>query len=126
GDRWYLPFRRYVSEIGQRFHGFGGDPGTVRPDPNGLPGGILPGGAGRLLFTGKVSGLIYDRWGDFEGFTLDTEDGQRLFSSREHTIEDLANRAWTERILIVVYAKASEPRRPETIVLKDAPRPHWG
>ena len=134
GDRWYLPFRRYVAEIGQRFHGFGGDPGTVKPDPNGLPGGPRPGGVGepgapgvgRLAFTGKVTGLFYDRWGDFEGFTLDTDAGERLFLSREHTIEDLANRAWTERILVVVYARASAPQRPERIVLKYAPRPHWG
>jgi hypothetical protein len=133
-DRWYLPFSRYVAEIGQRFRGFGGDPSTVKPDPNGLPGGTLPGGAGepglpragQIAFTGKISGLLYDRWGDFEGFTLDTEAGERLFQSHEHTIEDLANRAWTERILIVVYSRASEPHRPETIVLKYAPRPHWG
>jgi hypothetical protein len=132
GNRWYLPFRRYVAEIGQRFHGFGGDPGTVKPDPNGLPGGPRPGGepevpgVGRLAFSGKVTGLLYDRWGDFEGFTLDTEAGERLFLSREHTIEDLANRAWTQRIFVVVYARASDPQRPERIVLKYAPRPHWG
>ena len=129
GDRWYLPFLRYVAEIGQRVSGFGGDPGTVKPDPNGLPG--VPGepgvpGVGRLAFRGKVSGLLYDRWGDFEGFTLDTEAGERLFLSHERTIEDLANRAWRERILVVVYARASEPQRPERIVLKYAPRPHWG
>ena len=50
----------------------------------------------------------------------------RGFQSREHTIEDIANRAWAERILVIVYARAPEPRRPETIVLKHAPRPHWG
>ena len=136
-DRWYLPFRRYVAEIGQRFHGFGGDPGTVVADPNGLPGGVgepgggagepgFPGGGKALAFTGKVSSLLYDRWGDFEGFTLDTEAGERLFRSREHTIEDIANRAWTERILVVVYARAGDPHRPERIVFKYAPRPYWG
>ena len=135
-DRWYAPFRRYVAEIGQRFHGFGGDPGTVVAHPNGLPGGVgepggggvpgFPGGGKAITFTGKVSSLLYDRYGDFEGFTLDTEAGERLFRSREHTIEDIANRAWTERILIAVYARANEPHRPERIVLKHAPRPHWG
>jgi len=81
---------------------------------------------GSLAFTGKVSSLLYDRWGDFEGFTLDTEAGERLFRSREHTIEDIANRAWTERILVVVYARAGDPHRPERIVFKYAPRPYWG
>ena len=126
-DRWYAPFRRYVAEIGQRFHGFGGDPETVVAHPNGLPAGVgEPGGAKQIACTGKVSSLLYDRHGDFEGFSLDTEAGERLFRSREHTIEDIANRAWTERILIAVYARASEPHRPERIVLKHAPRPHWG
>lgn len=134
-DRWYRPFRRYVAEIGQRFHGFGGDPGTVEPDPNGLPGGPKPGGEGvphepggpkMLSHSGKVTELLYDRFGDFEGFTLDTESGARLYRSREHTIEDLANRSWTERIYVTVYATRAAPQRPETIVLRYAPRPHWG
>ena len=80
----------------------------------------------RLLFKGKVTALLYDRWGDFEGFILETEEGNRRFLSHEHTVEDLANRAWTERILICVYADPDEPHRPESIVLKYAPRPHWG
>jgi hypothetical protein len=133
-DRWYRPFRRYVAEIGQRLHGFGGDPGTVEPDPNGLPSGPEagdedlppePGGVKMLAYSGKVSALLYDRFGDFEGFTLDTESGQRLYKSREHTIEDLANRAWTERIYVVVYASKAARQRPERIVLKYAPRPRW-
>ena len=73
-----------------------------------------------------MSGILYDRYGDFEGFTLDTADGERLFRSREHTIEDLAVRAWRERTLIVVYVDAHDPRRPETILLRYGPRPYWG
>ena len=38
-DRWFLPFSRYVTEIGNRVRGFGGEPETVKPDPNGLPAG---------------------------------------------------------------------------------------
>jgi hypothetical protein len=130
-DRWYLPFTRYVREIGERVGGFGGVPETVEPDPNGLPTGPTPGGGGgpgggRHGFTGKVSGILYDRYGDFEGFTLDTEDGERLFRSREHTIEELAVRAWRERTLIVVYVAKGDPLRPEAILLKYGPRPYWG
>ena len=136
-DRWYLPFRRYVHEIGERVGGFGGDPGTVKPDPNGFPGGLPPGaaepggggipvGAGWRTLTGKVSSILYDRYGDFEGFTLDSADGEHLFRSREHTIEDLAVRAWRERTLVMVSAHARNPHRPETIVLRHGPRPHWG
>lgn len=131
-DRWYLPFKRYVQEIGERVGGFGGDPGSVEPDPNGLPGGVKPGqgrpgGHGRRRdFAGKVSGILYDRFGDFEGFILDTREGDHRFYSREHTIEDLAVRAWRERTLIVVDVDADDPHRPESILLRYGPRPYWG
>jgi hypothetical protein len=132
-DRWYLPFSRYVREIGERVGGFGGHPETVEPDPNGQPTGPGPGGGGPgggpgggHGFTGKVSGVLYDRYGDFDGFTLDTEAGERLFRSREHTVEDLAVRAWRERTLIVVHVAKGDPQRPEAILLKYGPRPHWG
>jgi hypothetical protein len=37
----------------------------------------------REAFTGKVVSLIYDGFGDFRGFVLDTEDGTRRFAARE-------------------------------------------
>jgi hypothetical protein len=129
-DRWYLPFTRYVSEIGERVGGFGGDPSSVEPDPNGLPSGPKPDGepVGRGLhgFAGKVSAILYDQFGDFEGFTLETTDAEHTFRSREHSIEDLALRAWRERTLIVVYVEMGRPDRPRTILLKYGPRPNWG
>jgi hypothetical protein len=129
-DRWYLPYLRYVGQIGERVGGFGGDPDAVVPDPNGLPASPKPGGNGELGrehgYTGKVSGILYDRYGDFEGFTLDTPEGERLFRSREHTVEDLAQRAWRERTLIVVYVDEAEPQRPEAILFKYGPKPYWG
>ncbi|MEA2786852.1 MAG: hypothetical protein QOF71_2956 [Candidatus Eremiobacteraeota bacterium] len=72
----------------------------------------------RFGATGKVVGLIYDRTGAFDGFLLDTEDGERAFDSREPGIEDVAGRAWAERILTTVYADAAEPWRPVRIVLR--------
>jgi hypothetical protein len=75
---------------------------------------------------GQVTGLIYDRFGDFEGFVLDTEHGDRNFRSHEHEIEDFARRAWTERIAITVFAHQDEPHRPLSIILRHAPRPFQG
>jgi hypothetical protein len=72
----------------------------------------------RQGYTGKVAGLIYDRTGAFDGFLLDTDDGERAFDSREPGIEDVAGRAWAERILTTVYADAAEPWRPVRIVLR--------
>ncbi|HWT04573.1 MAG TPA: hypothetical protein VN224_02350 [Xanthomonadales bacterium] len=72
----------------------------------------------RFGYTGKIAGLIYDRTGAFDGFLLDTEDGERAFDTREPGIEDVAGRAWAERILTTVYADAAEPWRPVRIVLR--------
>ncbi len=54
-------------------------------------------------YTGKVSGVLYDRFGDFEGFTLRTFDGEEhSFRGNEEEMGRLVYRAWEERILITV------------------------
>jgi hypothetical protein len=129
GDRWYPVFHRYVEEIANRVRGLGGDPTRIPPSPTGqLPRPTRRPGEpeAQIALSGKVTGLIYDRFGDFEGFILDTVDGDRDFRSREHEVEDLARRAWTERIAITVFADKDEPHRPLSIVLRHAPRPFQG
>lgn len=43
---------------------------------------------GELEFTGKIAGLIYDRFGDFDGFLLLSERGhERRFYAREEQVE---------------------------------------
>jgi hypothetical protein len=127
---WYPVFNRYVTQIAERVKGLGGNPATIVASPNG-GGKQSPQPCGKehhyeaaLEFTGKVIGLKYDRFGDFEGFDLRTEHGtERSFESREHEIEALAQRAWADRIVISVFAKSDEPHQPESIVLRRAPRP---
>jgi hypothetical protein len=77
----------------------------------------------RLAFTGKISGLIFDRFGDFEGFLLDTEDGEREYCSREREVKDSAERAWRERLQITVWAECGEPHRPLSIIVRQPPAP---
>jgi hypothetical protein len=77
----------------------------------------------RLAFTGKVVRLVYERFGDFCGFVLDTEDGARRFDAREPEIERVVNRAWAQRILTSVFAERHAPHRPEEILLHSPPRP---
>jgi hypothetical protein len=36
-------------------------------------------GEAHVRFVGKVAGLTYDRFGEFDGFILDTEEGRRRF-----------------------------------------------
>jgi len=127
-DRWYQVFLRYVSEIADRVRGLGGTPDQVPPSATGdLPKTVLHpaagGGEARFESTGKITGLVFDHFGDFEGFLLDTEDGERKFFSREKEIEELAERAWRERLRITVWAERHEPHRPSSIIVREPPAP---
>jgi hypothetical protein len=126
GDRWRPVLVRYIEVVEARVLGLGGDPWKIPPSQWGTGGkpGKYHGGPppAERESTGKVNG-IYDRFGDFEGFLLLTEEGhERSFRSREQEIERLAYRAWVERMVISVFAEAKDPRWPTSIVLRRAPR----
>ena len=146
-SRWFLVFKRYLDEVADRVRDMGGDPDAIGADPNGdwkhvIPSGGKHGGergygdrdddsdaddhgyrrAGERLvrFTGKVASLEYDRYGDYDAFLLDTEDGLRRFEGREVETEELAERVWRDRTTISVYAERHDPDRPVKIVLHAA------
>ena len=126
-SRWYPIWQRYLEQIAGRVSGFGGDPGKILPSPTGtVPHHHLPHKHHdhQLEFTGKVVGLIHDRFGDFEGFYVLTGHGQEeRLHSREHAIERLVTRAWAERQVITVFVLAQDPHVPVTIVVRRAPEP---
>jgi hypothetical protein len=67
-------------------------------------------------FVGKVEALTYDRFGDFESFTLETMSGEiHRFDSHETRIGELARRAWQERAQIAVKVDPGDPHRPASI-----------
>jgi hypothetical protein len=128
-NRWWPVFRRYVEDIAGRVRGLGGDPTLIGPSPVGQwrhPKLHPEQEEHEALtsYTGKVEGLAYDRFGDFEGFLLDTEDGERSFRSHEREVEALVHRAWVERILTTVVAERDEPHRPLSIILRGTPPRH--
>jgi len=77
----------------------------------------------RAGHKGKVAGLIFDSFGDFEGFVLETAEGERRYFGREHEIELLAERAWRERLRVTVFAGRDEPTRASSIVIREPPTP---
>jgi hypothetical protein len=74
-------------------------------------------------FTGKVEAVIYDRFGDFEGFILLTESGhEHRFNATEAEIEQLVRFAWIDRVVISVVIREGDPKhRPVTILLRRSP-----
>ena len=118
-SRWRKVFDRYLDAIAGRITTFGGDPSGIAPSPRG-DGGPKRGLKGERRFerTGKIASLLYDRFGDFEGFVLDTEDGDRAYESRERDMEALVERAWRERLRLSVWAERDAPHRPSRIALR--------
>jgi len=129
-SRWFPVFRRYVAQIAQRVGGLGGNPNAVAASPAGngnqpIKPVVKPchhkADGAALESIGKVAGLKYDSFGDFEGFLLRTAQGdERSFRCREHELEELIDRAWAERILISVFANPDHPHIPASIVLRNA------
>jgi hypothetical protein len=129
---WYPVFKRYVSQIADRVEGLGGNPNAIAASPTGVVkskshanGTFHANGTSRhegVTSTGKISGLKYDRFGDFQGFFLDTEEGaERWYVSHEEEIEELADKAWNQRAVISVIGDESDEHRPATIILR---QPH--
>jgi hypothetical protein len=137
-NRWYPVLRRYISYLSGRVNGLGGKAGGVPPSFGGFPApgtrGDGRGGRGghgghgdpfdhdhRSGETGKVGGLIFDAFGDFEGFLLETGTRERMFDSRERAIWQLAERAWRERLRITVFTEPGERRRIRSIIVREPP-----
>jgi hypothetical protein len=119
-NRWYSVLERYVSYVEARVLGLGCNPASIPPSPD----GYVPYVPVEEIYeyTGKVSGIVFDRFGDFEGFLLMTESGiEHSFRSMEEEIEALARFAWEDRVVISVVVSACDPKIPVSIVLRRAP-----
>ena len=73
--------------------------------------------------TGKIEGLVFDHFGEFEGFVLETESGRLArFFSRERAVHELAARAWAERQRLTVVPEDGHEHRIRRVILH--PPPH--
>jgi hypothetical protein len=109
-NRWVPVLKRYIGYIEGRVNGLGGNSSTIKPSPWGSYGAppVVSGRPPRreVEFTGKIAGLIYDHFGDFEGFILETATCQtHRFCSREAKIERLVRDLWHDRSIVTVVVK---------------------
>ena len=123
-DRWYPVLQRYIADLTAKVNGLGGKAGSITPSPTGIPPILHPSPIKENHeFTGKITCLTYDRFGDFEGFCLLTEHGhEHRFTSREYAIEDVIRRAWLERDVVTVIVHAHMPLVPVSILLRRSSR----
>ena len=143
-SRWRPIFVRHLGGLGQQVSARGGDPAKIPATGDGVwPGGpgsapglgdrgkAQPGhGEGPELgrhhdrngIAGKIFGLVFDHFGDFEGFILETDSAERVhFYSRESNLREVVERAWADRLRVTVYRYDEDGRRPRRIVLYYTP-----
>jgi len=113
-SRWFPIFERYLQQVAGRVKGFGGDPTIILPSGTGaLPGAGKSaepcGGDHPARFAGKVAGLVYDHFGDFDGFILEERcDQVRRFRSREGRLAQVLHEAWKDRATVIVVADSRD------------------
>jgi hypothetical protein len=125
-NRWYLVFQRYLDQLAGRVKQMGGDPDKVIPDPNGDWNGRIRGSRDGhseeiVRVVGKVGGLLYGHFGTFDGFVIESEDGERRFKSHERDIESIVRDAWIDRTMVAVYTERHSSERVESILLIEPP-----
>jgi hypothetical protein len=128
-DRWHPVLRRYVDYVSARVNGMGGNAATIPAAANGYYP-VPETGHGVPVqdhhYTGKIAGIVYDRFGDFDGFLLETEAGEnRMFRSTESAVEALVRRAWEDRTLVTVHADHLHPEWVASIILRRPAHQPW-
>jgi hypothetical protein len=101
-DSWHPVFVRYLAQLADQIAGLGVDPSQIPPSPDdpGLPCDRKPGEGD--CYSGKVCEVIFDCFGDFDGFVLESCECRRCFKSTEAGIARLVLRACQERLRITV------------------------
>lgn len=109
-NRWFPVFDRYLAELADRVRAFGGDPDEAVPSPTGHPQGAEGRPAGRredvACFTGRVRRLLYNCFGQFEGFVLYDCDRDVRFPSPEEGIERVILQACHHGLAVAVFFDA--------------------
>ncbi|HEV3501330.1 MAG TPA: M14 family metallopeptidase [Bradyrhizobium sp.] len=117
-DSWHPVFERYIGQLGDQVKGLGVDPAQIPPsvDDPGIPGHDHH----REIhcYTGKVSEVIFNCFGNFEGFVLESCGEVHRFSSLEAAIGELVLRACRERLWISVCVEKGRESHICEIVVK--------
>ena len=117
-NRWYPVLQRYILYLSGRVNGLGGDPDKI-------PASVLgywesPGTkeSSETEFKGRVSQVIYNCNGEFEGFVLSECCDDRNFKSCEKGIERIILRACKERLTISVFVNEKNHEKIIRIIVR--------
>jgi hypothetical protein len=101
-DSWHPVFVRYLSQLSDQITGLGVDPSLIpaSPDDPGLPGEPHVGKPQNI--TGKIREVIFDCFGDFMGFVLESCSDRHHIRSHERGVAEIVLRACRERCTVTV------------------------
>ena len=117
-NRWYPVLQRYIGLVSARVNGLGGNANAIPPSFGGRPIGVMICDERELEFTGKVSEVIFDCFGDFVGFVLCTCSEDHRFHTRERAICDIVLRACEERLLLSVFVEREKEHNIKGLVIR--------
>jgi hypothetical protein len=111
-NRWYPVLERYISLIVARVDGLGGDSGSILPSPTGVPPYKHVKHHERE-YEGKVCKVLFDCFGDFEGFVLEDCSCTHHFKTRHRGIEKLVLQACHEQLWLCVTVDEEREEREQ-------------
>lgn len=117
-NRWYPVLERYILYLSGRVKGLGGDPDKIPASVLGYwesPGTKEP---SETEFKGRVSEVIYNCNGEFEGFVLSECCDDRHFKSCEKGIERIILHACKERLTISVFVNEKNHEKIIRIIVR--------
>jgi hypothetical protein len=106
-NRWHAVMHRYLDQVTAKFDALGGKHDHDHDHEHEHE---------RHALEGKIAGVRFDAFGDFEGFLLRTRHGVHNFWTRERDMEVIITRAWREQIAIRVVAKEHHREEPAEII----------
>ncbi|MGD0960476.1 MAG: hypothetical protein ABSB19_11785 [Methylomonas sp.] len=115
-NRWYPVLQKYISYISDRIAGLGGNPNAIPPSLSGAPIAVI-GKTEASAYTGKICEVIYDCFGNFAGFVLESCCERHSFSSHEPGIGEIVLRACRERMIATVYVGPAPHNKIREIVI---------
>jgi hypothetical protein len=117
-DRWFAVLQRYVAYISDRVAGLGGDPAAIPPSPDGAPTRLLGPCDDVVEYSGRVSEVIFDCFGAFEGFLLVDCCTTHAFEARDPGLGELVLRACRERLSLSVFVLRSDRSKIRRLAIK--------
>jgi hypothetical protein len=117
-DRWRPVMQRYVAMLTDRVAGLGGDPSEVPPSPEGAPVKGRDRCDDVVEIRGKVAEVVFDCFGDPEGFVLLDCCERHAFRTQERGLANLILRACRARMMLSIFVLRHDRSQIRRVVVR--------